>query len=144
MIPNPMLILAVVLAFVANGFYWNAKGSNSADTRWTAKIEKERADSFKAARDTERKLQEAYDAATKKQAARLAGVQRTLDTALDSLRDRPERPAGVSEAPRSGCEGANGAELSGAHGRFLARLAALAGRTDAGLEACYSAVDAVK
>ena len=50
MIPSPMLMLAVVLAFVANGFYWFAAGSNSTDTRWKAKINQERAESQAAAR----------------------------------------------------------------------------------------------
>jgi hypothetical protein len=142
--PSPLLMLAVVIAFVLNGFYWHANGSNAADTRWTARIQKERADSLQAARLKEKQLQEAYDAAAKKQAARLAGVQRTLDTALDSLRDRPERPAGVSEAARSDCAGGTGAELSRADAEFLAREAARADGLRAGLEACYFAVDAVK
>jgi hypothetical protein len=144
MIPNPMLILAVVLAFIANGFYWNAKGSNAADTRWTAKIEKERADSFKAAREIERNLQEKYDAVAKKQAARLADTRRNLDIALDGLRDRPERPAGMPEGARTGCAGGTGAELSRPDGEFLAREAARADGIRAGLEACYSVIDKVK
>lgn len=140
--PSPMLMLAVVIAFVLNGFYWHAHGSNAADTRWTARMEKERADAIAAARIKEKHLQEAYDAATKKQAARLVGVQRTLDTALDSLRDRPERPAGVPDTARADCAGGNGAELSGEDARFLSREAARADGLRAGLEACYTAVDA--
>ena len=54
---NPYLILALVIAFVLNGFYWNAHGSNSADVRWTAKIEKERADAATSARATEQRWQ---------------------------------------------------------------------------------------
>lgn len=144
MMPSPMLMLAVVIAFVLNGFYWHASGSNAADTRWTARIEKERADSFKAAREIERNLQEKYDAVAKKQAARLADTRRNLDTALDSLRDRPERPAGMPEGSRAACAGGTGAELSRSDAEFLARESARADDIRDGLEACYSAVDAVK
>lgn len=141
---NPILIIAVVIAFVVNGFYWNAKGSNAADVRWTAKIEKERADSFKAAREIERNLQEKYDAAAKKQAARLADTRRNLDIALDGLRDRPERAAGVSEGARAGCAGGTGAELSRPDAGFLAGEAARADDIRAGLVACYEVMDSVR
>lgn len=144
MIPNPMLMLAVVIAFVLNGFYWNAHGSNAADTRWTARIEKERVESLLKARAKEQEMQDAFNAAQKKQAARLADTRRNLDVALDSLRDRPERPGGVPETARAGCTGANGAELSRSDSGFLSREAARADDIRAGLEACYSAVDSVK
>lgn len=142
--PSPMLMLAVVIAFVVNGFYWHASGVNAEATRWTARIEKERAESLNKARAKEKEMQDVFNAAQKKQAARLADTRRTLDAALDSLRDRPERPAGVREAARSGCAGANGAELSGPDAEFLVREAARADDLRAGLDACYSAVDAVK
>ena len=50
MIPNPMLILAVVLAFIANGFYWHANGVNGENTRWKAKTYQELAAASEAAR----------------------------------------------------------------------------------------------
>lgn len=139
---NPWVILAVAVAFVGNGFYWHINGGRAADIRWTARLEKERADAQAAARAKEHQLQEVYDATTKRQAARLAGVQRTLDAALDSLRDRPERPAGMPEGARSGCAGGSGAELSRADAEFLAREAARADGLRAGVEACYAALDA--
>lgn len=139
-----MLILAVVLAFVANGFYWHAHGSNAADTRWTARLEKERAETLLKARAKEKEMQDAFNIAQRKQAARLADTRRNLDTALDSLRQRPERPAGVPDTARAGCEGANGSELSGADAGFLAREAARADDIRSGLAACYSVIDAVK
>ena len=142
--PSPMLMLAVAIAFVLNGFYWNAHGSNAADTRWTARIEKERAESFNKARANEKEMQNAFNTAQKKQAARLVDTRRNLDLALDSLRDRPERPGGMPETARSGCAGGTGAELSRADAEFLSREAARADELRAGLDACYSAVDAVR
>ena len=144
MIPNPMLILAVVLAFVANGFFWHAKGSNGADTRWTAKIEKERADATQAARETEKRWQEAANAQTKQHQAKISAVRRNLDVALDGLRDRPERPVDLPATARADCKDANGAELSGANSRFLAGLGARADEIRAGLDACYAYADSLR
>ena len=141
---NPWLILAVVLAFVVNGFYWNAKGSNAADTRWTAKIENERADFLLKARAKEKEMQDVFDTAAKKQAARLADTRRNLDIALDGLRDRPERPSGMPEGARAGCTGGTGAELSRQDGEFLDREAARADDIRAGLVACYEVMDSVR
>lgn len=138
-----MLILAVVFAFVANSFYWHAHGSNASDTRWTARIEKEKAESLNKARAKEKEMQDAFNTAQRKQAARLADTRRNLDTALDSLRQRPERPAGVPDTARVGCEGANGPELSGSDAEFLAREAARADEIRSGLTACYEVIDAV-
>ena len=50
---SPYAILAAVLAFVLNGFFWYAKGSNNADERWTAKITVERLQATEAARAKE-------------------------------------------------------------------------------------------
>ena len=109
MIPSPMLILAVVIAFVVNGFYWNAHGSNAADTRWTAKIEKERADAATAARATEQRWQGVVNETSKHYLTRIAQQRRTLDTALDSLRDRPERPAADAQPAKTDCPCGTGA-----------------------------------
>ena len=143
MIPNPMLMFAVLVAFVLNGFYWNAHGSNAADTRWTAKITAENLKATQEARAKERMWQGVVNGTVKNMEAQRAAVQRNLNIALDGLRDRPERPAGVSEAPRTGCQGANGAELSGEDGRFLEGEAARANRHRAALEACYAYADTV-
>lgn len=144
MIPSPMLMLAVVIAFVVNGFYWHASGSNAADTRWTARIEKERAESLIKARANEREMQNAFDTAQRKQAARLADTRRNLDAALNGLRDRPERPIGMPEGARAGCTGGTGAELSRPDAGFLAGEAARADDIRAGLVACYEVMDSVR
>jgi len=144
MMPSPMLMLAVVIAFVLNGFYWHASGSNAADTRWTARVEKERAESLLKARTKEKEMQDVFNTAQRKQAARLADTRRNLDVALDSLRDRPERSSGMADAARAGCAGGTGAELSRSDAEFLSREAARGDEIRAGLEACYSAIDAVK
>ena len=144
MIPNPMMILAVVLAFVANGFYWHANGSNSADTRWTAKITTERLQATEAARTKETAWQGAINEATKKHHIRMAGIQRNLDVALNGLRDRPERRVDLPDHSRTDCKGGTGAELSRPDAEFLSREAARADILRAGLEACYRYADALR
>lgn len=144
MIPNPYLILAVVLAFVANGFYWNAKGSNSADARWTAKITAERLQATEAAREKETMWQGVVNETAKNYQVKLAGVRRNLDTALDGLRDRPDRPGNLSANPRTDCKGASGAELSRQDAEFLVREATRADEIRTGLESCYAYADTLR
>ena len=144
MLPNPMLILAVVVAFVLNGFYWNAHGSNAADTRWKAKIEQQRADAEAKAREQEKTWQEAANAIVKNQDAKLASTRRNLNDALDSLRDRPDRAPADSKPTGTDCKGSTGAELSREDARFLVGEAARADEIRIGLEACYEFADKVK
>ena len=144
MIPSPMLMLAVVVAFVLNGFYWNAKGSNAADTRWTAKITAERLVATEAARAQDTKWKGVVNETSKAYLARINAVRGNLATALDSLRDRPERPRDLPDHPRAECAGGTGAELSRPDAEFLSREAARADEQRAGLEACYAYADALR
>jgi len=142
---NPYMILAVVIAFVLNGFYWNAKGSNSADTRWTAKIEKQRADAESAARTKESMWQGVVNETAKNYDVKVAGIQRNLDIALDSLRSRPGRPVGdVPIATGPACPCGTGATLCREDGEFLAREAARADKHREALGACYQVIDKTK
>lgn len=140
---NPILLLAVGIAFVLNGFFWFAKGVKSEDTRWTAKITKERLAATEAARETEAMWQGVVNGTAKNYEAKVAGVRRSLDAALNGLRDRPERPRDMPATTRTDCPGATGAELYRADGEFLAREAARADEIRAGLEACYTYADTV-
>ena len=144
MLPSPMLILAVVLAFVVNGFYWNAHGSNAADTRWKAKIEQQRADAEAKAREQEKTWQEAANAIVKNQDAKLAATRRNLDAALNGLRDRPERPSTDTKPPGIECPCSTGAGLCKQDAEFLARESSRADDIRSGLEACYEFADKVK
>jgi len=138
---NPWVLLTLIIAFVLNGFYWNAHGSNAEHARMVAKLESERAQALQKARDIEIQWQERVNEVTKKQAEKLAEVQHHLDVAIISLRDRPKRPATLPDTPRVECAGASGRELSREDAEFLAREAARADTIRAGLEACYTAFD---
>lgn len=139
---NPWALLTLIIAFVLNGFYWNAHGSNAEHTRMVAKLESERAQALQKARDIETQWQEEVNEVTTKQAEKLAEVQHHLDVAIISLRDRPERPEHLPATARVDCKDANGAELARSHAEFLERYAAAAAIQDAALVACYGVLDA--
>lgn len=139
---NPWALLTLIIAFVLNGFYWDAHGSNAEHARMVAKLESERAQALQKARDTETQWQEEVNEVTTKQAEKLAEVQHHLDVAIISLRDRPKRSATLPDTPRVECAGANGAELARSHAEFLERYAAAAAIQDAALVACYGVLDA--
>lgn len=142
---NPYVILAAVVAFVLNGFYWNAHGVNSEDTRWKAKVEKQRADAENAARTKEQMWQGVVNETAKNYQVKVAGIQRNLDIALDSLRSRQGRSGGDLPST-SGVGGTcgTGATLCREDSEFLVREAARADRHREALAACYQVIDGTK
>lgn len=140
---NPYSILGVVLAVLAGYVSGNLHGRSAERTAWEARFEHERADAAQAARAEEQRRQEAVNAVLSKQNKTLAGVNAGLRRDLDGLRNRPERPAPVPGHPRADCEGATGAELSRTDAGFLAGEAARADELRAGLDACYTVIDAM-
>lgn len=142
--PSPIVLLAFVLVLaISNAFTW-AKATNVADTRWTAKIQTERAAFESSARESEHRHQEAANEIATKHQAAVAAVRRNLDIALDSLRNRTERPAVVPETARTCESGGTGADLFRTDAEFLVREAARADNIRAGLDACYQHVDSLK
>lgn len=138
---NLYVILATVIAFVANGFYWDYHGHTAANVAWAAKAEKDRADAVEQARAEEQTAQKGVNDALRKQNETLAANNDTLQRNLDRLRNRPERPRGVPETPRPSCAGANGPELARTNAEFLTRFAARAAEQDTALETCYRVID---
>lgn len=139
--PNPWIILGVVLALAGSFIAGDLHGHKTERTAWEARIEKERADAAEAARKIEHDQQEAVNATLRKQNETLGRVNAGLRADLDGLRNRPERPADVSEGARPACQGATGAELSRTDAEFLVREAARADEQRAGLVACYEVID---
>lgn len=142
--PSPLMILAVVIAFVLNGFYWFAKGVSSEDTRWTAKVTAERLQATEAARAKETMWQGVVNETSKAYLTQISGIRGNLAVALGSLRDRPERPRDLPAAARADCAGGTGAELSRPDAEFLSREAARADELRAGLETCYAYADTLR
>lgn len=99
------------------------------------------------AREREQVMVESADKIRKEKDAKIASLNGRLSTALDGLRQRPQRktdsPSKDASAPCD-CTGATGAELSREDGSFLAREAARADRLRAALEQCYQQYDSVR
>lgn len=141
---TPWIILAAMAAFVLNGFYWHASGSNAADVRWKARINQERVEAEAKARGTEQRWQGVVDETSKQYLARIEQQRRNLDTALDSLRHRPERPAANAQPAPADCPCGTGAGLCRPDAEFLAREASRANDIRAGLAACYQVIDGTR
>ncbi len=143
--PNPYLILAVVVAFIINGFYWHANGVNSENTRWKAKTEQQRADAENAARTKEQMWQGVVNGTAKNYGIKVAGIQRDLDDALERLRSRPGRGVGDLSGPSGSTSSCGtGATLCREDAEFLRREAARADTHREALDACYKVIDATK
>ena len=54
---NPWALLVLLGAFVLNGFYWHAHGSNAEHARLMAQFEHERVDMLQKARNIDMKWQ---------------------------------------------------------------------------------------
>jgi len=139
---NPYVILAVVVAFVINGFYWDHHGHEAERVYQEGQIQQARADASEAARKDEHDKQEKVNETLRSQNTQLAKNNTDLNAALVRLRDRPLRPAG--DNPRPECQGATGRELSREDAEFLTREAARADDIRTGLEACYQVMDVLK
>lgn len=94
------------------------------------------------ARETEKTWQGAANAIVTNLEAKRAVTQRNLDTALNGLRDRPERH--LPNDSGTNCKGATGADLSRQDAVFLVREAARADRLQSALDACYKYADTLK
>lgn len=125
------------LLVVTHGYAY-MKGGTAKDNEYKAAL----LVAEQKARETEKTWQGAADAIVKNLGAKQAATQRSLDTALNGLRDRAERP--VSNDSRANCKGASGAELSRPDAVFLTRLAARGDRLQAALDACYTYADTLK
>lgn len=141
MIPIPPQLLAgigaAILLAVTHGYAF-MKGQTIKENEYKAELLKAQQE----AQEVERKWQGAANAIVTNLEAKRAVTQRNLDTALNSLRDRPERH--LPNDPRTNCTGATGAELSRPDAVFLVREAARADKLQAALDACYTYADTLK
>jgi len=141
---NPWLILGIVATVIGAYFTGGFVESGRCDTRWEAKINKDKKDAVELALTEERANQEKANAAIRKQAADQAAINTRLRADLAGLRNRPERSGDLSAVSRPGCTGATGAELSRSDAEFLVGEAARADEIRAGLAACYAVIDGVR
>lgn len=133
-------IMALAGAFGAGNLY----GHHTERTAWQVKIEQARANASEAARQIERKRQEAANAAAQKQMDELGRINAGLTADINRLRNRPARIVRMPGDTRATCQGATGAELSGPDARFLAGLAARADECRATLNTYYEWADGLQ
>ncbi len=135
---NPyVLIGAVVILAISHSFAF-IKGRGWERNDWNGKV----IEQTEKVRETERVWQNAYNEASKSYLARIGVINDRLHTALNGLRDRPDRP--VPGATGTDCKGATGAELSRQDVGFLFGEAARADRLRTALGLCYSTYDSLR
>lgn len=130
------VLVALVVAFGAGYYKRGQLDRLEAEAQAKASLEQTRA--------TEQRWQQTFDDNTRNLVHELNSIAADRDRAVGELRQRPQRAPGVSEAPRTECQGGTGAELSGPDAEFLAWEAARADEQRAALMACYIAFDALK
>lgn len=142
---NPILILAVVIAFVLSNAFSFVKGDKYRDTAWRAEIAEGKIVRMEKVREQESMWQGVVNETAKNYDIKVAGIQRNLDIALDSLRSRPGRGSGdVPSATGPACPCGTGATLCREDGEFLVREAARADKHREALSACYKVIDGTK
>lgn len=156
---KPKLIIAAIIALVialviASVFLTHKvivhravkKAVAETQEQMSAEYTKKLLEASELAREREQVMVSSADKIRKEKDAQIASLNTKLSTALDGVRQRPERPSSSSQgssAPRS-CEGASGAELSKSDAEVLIRLAGRADRLRAALDQCYKQYDSVR
>lgn len=131
---NLYIVIAVVVGLgISHGTLY-LKGANDKANEYELEVKEAQIAAFKIASV---KQEKANERANRLEESRRT-IQSKLDTALDRLRQRPER---LPTESRTDCKGSTGAELSKPDGEFLSREAARADRIRKALEACYQHVD---
>lgn len=153
------LALAGVMALACAGAaVWSyrtgyARGAADVHAQWmTERAEIARATSAALERriEAEQRMQETIDANRNTYRTRLAAIAADRDRLADSLRQRPERPAGGADMPGAATAGAGstaactGRELYRDDAALLVRLAADADQLRSAVEHCQAAYDAVR
>ena len=145
-----------VLACAAVGVWSYRTGHENGKAAVTAEWMAERAETARATSralerriEVETKMRETIDADRTAYRARLAAIAADRDRLADSLRHRPERPAGGADLPRAaaaapGPAACTGADLYRDDAQFLVRLAADADQLRAAVGHCRAAYDAVR
>lgn len=145
----PFVVGALVVGLGAGAGVDHAIMSGRIDKMKAAQAEVDRQRAVRKAQDTaaarlaEQEMVESFGRRLQDKENEKDRIAAKLDTAVASLRDRPERAArpGTPTAAASNCKGSTGAELSRPDAEFLTREAARADGVRADLAACYAQYD---
>jgi hypothetical protein len=150
---NRWVIGGIVTVLLLAGVWWKGYGSGkeTVQREWAqnrAQQELARAKLVDLVRKTEQQLQQSADQHQQEKRDALDRLTRQHRAVLDSLRDRPQRPAPGAvpdrAEPAQSQPGCTGAELHREDAEFLVGEAARADTLRAELEACYVQYDAVR
>lgn len=141
---NTKLIVGALILFALIGYdHWRSsqsfdQGFNqcTSDTLTSVNL------AVAADRKVEKQKQGKVNEAAQKLLDAQLGINSQLNADLDKLRKRANRKQ-LTDASKSSCEGATGADLSSADAKFLVGEAARADRIRAGLKTCYDYADTV-
>lgn len=132
----PYILAAGVAIGALTGAYF--KGSHDNEAEWQAKIAQQKIEALQKEAEWKGKI----DAINDQHKTEVGAVNKRLDAALVSLRNRSEtRLSGIAG---TSCAGATGKELARADGEFLARYAADAARLQVDLNACKAYINTVR
>ncbi len=111
----------------------------------SAEYTKKLLEASERAREREQVMVASADRLRKDKDAQIASLNSRLGTALDGLRQRPQRSPSPEGSPAScTCQGATGASLSREDAEFLVREAGRADSLRAALQQCYRQYDSVR
>jgi len=142
-------VLAVVCAYGTGHWQGDSAGQAKVQQKWDqekAKQMAEYAENMRLAREKEQALQEGANNLREEKDRELKKVADTNRILLNSLRDRPERPAqGSAVSGSSGaCSGATGAQLAKGDAEFLAGYSADAASLKAALDQCVKQYESLR
>lgn len=140
---------AITIAVILAGTHWKAYKSGAAGVQaaWDAQTVQIQADTIKLqqdARDKETKLQADKESLRKAKNVQIAKLDADLASALDRLRNRPERPSESNLPTDTGTgssPGCTGAQLYRSDAQFLVRESSRADRLLADLGQCQAQYD---
>ena len=125
-----------------------AVGKAVAETKATLQADytKKLLEASELAREREQVMVSSADKIRKEKDAQIASLNSRLGTALDGLRQRPQRSPSPSQGSPDTCSGAGttGSSLSREDSEFLVREAARADRLRSALDQCYKQYDSVR
>jgi hypothetical protein len=132
MISFPLIALVAAAGLALSAGAWihgRSHGIEITEVRYAAQAAEANREARRFEQQRTREVQDAQDARD----TQIRSINARLTDALDRLRERPGR---LPEPSRSACQGATGAELSGADAAFLERFSARADSLRAELAAC--------
>lgn len=143
-------VIAVVLAYAAGHWQGDEAGQAKVQQKWDhekADLMANYASEVEKAREKEQNWQQAADNIRQEKDRELKKVADTNRVLLNSLRNRPSRPAegsAVPSTPGVGQGGCTGKELYREDGEFLVRLAREADELRSALKQCYKQYESVR